>query len=156
MSFNSTNVKNANFEIRFWGPKNQYGFLSNFAYAPMVIDNVTYLTNEHYFQSKKFTGTKHENNIISLSSPAEVAHMGKRRDLPLRKDWEEIKEKVMLEGLVQKFEQHEDFKKRLLNTVGLTLIEDSPYDYYWGVGKNHTGKNRLGVLLMYCRDQLFS
>jgi len=34
-----------------------------------------------------------------------------------------------------------------------TLVEDSPTDYYWGCGKDRTGRSMLGQLLMQLRDQ---
>ena len=34
------------------------------------------------------------------------------------------------------------------------LIEAAPADYFWGVGRTGTGKNRLGVLLMELRAAL--
>ena len=36
------------------------------------------------------------------------------------------------------------------------IVENSTRDYYWGCGKDKTGKNRLGVLLMMLRSYLHS
>jgi predicted NAD-dependent protein-ADP-ribosyltransferase YbiA (DUF1768 family) len=41
-----------------------------------------------------------------------------------------------------------------MDTGNEELVENSPYDYYWGVGRNGTGKNRLGILLMKLREEL--
>jgi ribA/ribD-fused uncharacterized protein len=60
----------------------------------------------------------------------------------------------MLKGLRAKFNQSLELKNRLLETGNALLIEDSLYDYYWGVGRNKTGKNRLGALLMQVREEL--
>jgi ribA/ribD-fused uncharacterized protein len=140
--------------IKFWTPKGKLGFLSNFYSSEFKIGGVFYPTNEHFFQSQKFAGTEYEEYIIRLQTPAETAKEGKRRDLPLRKDWEDVKEGIMLKGLRAKFNQSLELKNRLLETREAYLIEDSPYDYYWGVGRNKTGKNRLGVLLMQVREEL--
>lgn len=59
----------------------------------------------------------------------------------------------MLICLCEKF-KYNKMKQLLLNTGESELIEDSPYDYYWGIGKNGTGKNRLGILLMQVREEL--
>lgn len=139
--------------IKFWGADKPFGFLSNFYYCNVEIDGIKYPTVEHYFQSKKFEGTKHEEYIRNLRYPSETAREGKRRDLPLRPDWEEVKEEVMYRALKYKFNNHALYLK-LMETGDAELIEDSPYDSYWGVGRNGTGKNRLGVLLMRLREEL--
>jgi len=140
--------------IKFWGAHNPNGYLSNFYASDFIIDGLTYPTVEHYFQSKKFEGTEFEAYIVSLKTPKETAKEGKRRDLPLRKDWEQVKEDIMFTGLVAKFSQNPSLRKSLLKTGDVELIEASPYDYYWGVGKNGSGENRLGILLMILRDEL--
>jgi hypothetical protein len=119
----------------------------------MTINGRTYPTNEHFFQSQKFVGTDYEDYIIQLGTPAKTAKEGKRRDFPLRPDWETVKEEVMLTGLRAKFSDPV-LAKRLLATGNKELIENSPYDFYWGCGANGTGKNRLGVLLMQVREEL--
>jgi|SRR6185312_7786479 len=140
--------------IKFWGANNPNGYLSNFYFSHFTINGVTYPTVEHYFQAKKFEGTQYEDYILKLKTPKETAREGKRRDFPLRKDWERVKENVMYEGLKAKFTQNSELRALLCETEEKTLIEDSPYDYYWGVGRNKNGKNRLGVLLMKLREEL--
>lgn len=140
--------------IKFWGANNPNGYLSNFYFSDFVLNGVTYPTVEHYFQSKKFEGTPYELHIIELNHPAETAKEGKRRDYPLRKDWEQVKEDVMYTALKAKFTQSLELAIKLRETDDANLVEDSPYDYYWGVGRNKTGQNRLGVLLMRLRDEL--
>lgn len=140
--------------VDFWTPKGKYGFLSNFYSAPMTIDGKVYETNEHFFQSQKFVGKPEEDYIIALPTPGDTAKEGKRRDFPLRSDWENIKEDVMLKGLTAKFEQHPVLRQKLLETKGLALRETSPYDKYWGTGRDMKGQNRLGVLLEKVRDEM--
>ncbi|PLS19609.1 Swarming motility protein YbiA [Bacillus sp. M6-12] len=140
--------------IDFWTPKGKYGFLSNFYHAPTVMNGVTYPTNEHFFQSQKFAGKPQEQYIIALPTPGDTAREGKRRDFPLRSDWEQVKEEIMLQGLIAKFEQHPELLKRLMETKESSLRETSPYDSYWGTGRNLKGKNRLGVLLEKVRDEI--
>lgn len=140
--------------IKFWGANNPNGYMSNFFQSKFTIEDVTYPTVEHYFQSMKFEGTEFESYIANLKTPKETAQEGKRRDLPLRKDWESIKEDVMYRGIKEKFIQNSTLRSQLLNTGNNELIENSPYDYYWGIGKNGTGKNRLGILLMKLREEL--
>jgi len=144
----SQNIVDLQGKILFWRAHGKYGFLSNFFRHP---DGST---NEHYFQSKKFEGTKWEQYILDLETPGEAAHQGRRRDLPLREDWEQIKEDVMYTGLLIKFTLRQSMTEALLSTGDAELIEDSPYDYYWGIGKTGLGKNRLGILLMRLREAI--
>lgn len=143
-------------KVDFWTPKGKYGFLSNFYIAPMVINGITFKTNEHFFQSQKFKGKLQELYIVGLETPAETAKEGKRRDFPLRNDWELVKEEIMLQGLIEKFKQHPALMERLMETKGCTLRETSPYDSYWGTGRDMKGKNRLGYLLEKVRDEILS
>lgn len=140
--------------IKFWGANNPNGYLSNFYESDFTINGVTYPTVEHYFQAKKFEGSKYEDYILKLKTPKETAREGKRRDFPLRKDWEQVKEDVMYTALRAKFTQSLELTTKLIETGDANLVEDSPYDYYWGVGRNKTGQNRLGILLMRLRDEL--
>ena len=44
----------------------------------------------------------------------------------------------------------------MLDTGGALLVENAPGDYYWGIGADGTGKNRLGRILMEVRNELRS
>lgn len=77
---------------------------------------------------------------MDLDTPGESADEGKRRDFPLRRDWEKVKEDIMYKGLMAKFEQHPLIKKKLFETDGKSLFETSPYDKYWGTGRDMKGK----------------
>ena len=59
----------------------------------------------------------------------------------------------MLEALRRKF-AHADMRAVLLQTKRRALYENSPYDKYWGLGRDRKGKNRLGKFLMQVRQEL--
>jgi len=80
--------------------------------------------------------------------------MGRDRKLPLRRDWESVKENIMRRALYAKFTQHPDLKKLLLSTGDAKLVEHTERDSYWGDGGDGSGKNRLGYLLMELREKL--
>ncbi|KAJ7146335.1 hypothetical protein C8R44DRAFT_599208, partial [Mycena epipterygia] len=46
-----------------------------------------------------------------------------------------------------KFTQHKALKRELLGTGNVELVDDSPDDEFWGIGKNNQGKNELGLAL---------
>jgi hypothetical protein len=54
-----------------------------------------------------------------------------------------------------KFEQNPDIAEMLMATEGFELVEYAPWgDTFWGVGKDHEGKNNLGKILMKIRGEL--
>ncbi len=71
----------------------------------------------------------------------------------MRDDWEAVKEDVMINALRKKF-QSPELRQMLLSTGKQELIENSPYDRYWGCGRDGRGNNRLGKLLMQVREEL--
>ena len=59
----------------------------------------------------------------------------------------------MLNALIMKFSQNQSIRQKLKKTGSADLYEHTTNDSYWGDGgQHHTGKNMLGVLLMYVRD----
>ena len=134
----------------------EYAFLSNFYFSPMIIDNVVYTTNEHFFQAMKSLNPKERQAIALAPTPGKAKRLG--RKVSLRKDWEDIKEEVMLTGLRHKFSNPE-LRKKLLATGNEELIEGTTWhDNYWGIcdceACGGQGKNRLGKLLMQVREEL--
>jgi ribA/ribD-fused uncharacterized protein len=83
-----------------------------------------------------------------------AARMGRNRTLPLRSDWESVKDDIMREALRAKFGQHPGLKSLLLSTADAELVEHTKNDNYWADGGDGSGKNRLGALLMELRARL--
>lgn len=140
--------------IYFYKINEEYGCFSNFAHYGFNLDGKWWATSEHYFQAQKFYGTKYEEEIRILDNPMESAKMGRKCDLPLRKDWEQVKCDIMRKAVYAKFSQNEEIKEILLSTKDNYIIENTTDDYYWGCGKNGTGKNMLGKILIETRDKL--
>ncbi|BEV10810.1 hypothetical protein ATDW_13060 [Asticcacaulis sp. DW145] len=80
--------------------------------------------------------------------------MGQSRAFRLWPDWDERRDMVMLAALRQKFSTHYKLKALLLSTGDEELAEASPHDFYWGIGGDGSGQNRLGQLLMQVRAEL--
>ena len=140
--------------ILFYGVKDAHGELSNFAPFPIRLKDRRWPTSEHYFQAQKFAGTAHEEEIRRAASPMIAARMGRSRQRPLRKDWEGVKDQIMLEALRAKFDQHPELREKLLGTGEAELVEHTKNDRYWADGGDGTGLNRLGNLLMQVRSEL--
>jgi ribA/ribD-fused uncharacterized protein len=142
--------------INFYSTAEEYGCFSNFSRRSIFLKGKRWPTSEHYFQAQKFAGEPDEEEIRMAGKPMLAAQMGRERKRPLRRDWESVKERVMLEALRAKFTQHEDLKEILLGTGEALLVEHTANDSYWGDGGDGSGKNRLGRLLMQVRNELRS
>lgn len=131
----------------------QFAFLSNF--FPCVIigeDEIVYPSVEHYFQAQKTNDLIQRQKIAEAQTPGIAKRMG--RKVVLRSDWEEVKDKVMLFAVRQKFKDPR-FGSLLLATGDAELIEGNYWgDTYWGVDINKGGENHLGKILMQVRIEL--
>ena len=128
-----------------------YGCFSNFSAHGFVLDESYWATSEHYFQAQKFVATPHLEKVQQSKSPKDAANIGRDRSLPLRTDWNQVKDAVMRKAVIQKFRTHANIREILLATEDEVLVEDSPIDYYWGFGKDGSGQNKLGQILMEVR-----
>ena len=106
------------------------------------------------FQSQKFLVPQIQEKIRQIASPMDAALEGRNRQNPLRSDWEEVKDEVMLQALRMKFSQNPEIVRELLATGDANIIEHMRNDAYWADGGDGTGKNKLGLLLMQVREEL--
>lgn len=132
----------------------EWYWLSNFFPSPLQLNSLEYPTVEHWFQSQKFSNTDIQEKIRIAPTPATAKKLGKKRDPSFRSDWDLLRDEVMLVGLRAKFHQHPELASRLLATGAESLIEQSPWDSYWGSGRSGNGKNRMGLLLQQVREEL--
>ena len=140
--------------IYFYSTVDEYGDFSNFSLHGFVIAGVYWKTVEHYFQAMKFEGTVYQQQVQEAYTAKQAAELGRRRDFPLRDDWDGIKDSVMLRGVRAKFQTHKDLRDLLLATGDQEIVENARGDYYWGCGADGSGLNKLGKILMQVRDEL--
>lgn len=143
-------------EIRFYRTNDEYGYFSNFARYPMILESFVWPTVEHYFQAKKFSDFRIQDKIRAMASPMDAANEGRKISNPIVNNWDEIKEEVMLKAVKAKFLQYPSLRRNLLNTGDAIIIEHTSNDSYWADGGDGSGKNRLGHLLMEVRQYLWS
>jgi len=142
-------MSNVNVIDSFTGP---YRFLSNFHYSPIDFKGWHFKTVEHAYQAAKTSDVKKSMRIATCSSAFLAKKMSK--DVELRENWNEIKDKVMYTYVKLKFEQNKHLKEALFTTADAILIEGNYWhDYYWGFC-NGKGQNKLGVILMRVREEL--
>ncbi len=141
--------------ICFYDSGKPYYEFTNFYAAPITIDGVTYPTNEHYFQSQKFSDKNIINEILSNNSPRNALDTARKYSSQVRKDWHTgVKDAVMKKALVAKFTQYPNLRKKLMDTGNKNLVEHTTNDNYWGDNGDGTGTNRLGKLLMEVRNEI--
>ena len=140
--------------IYFYSTIDKYGEFSNFSRHGVELDGEWWSTTEHYFQAQKFEDPEYRKKIRTAATPKQTAELGRSRKLPLRHDWEEVKDEVMYKAILKKFQTHPKLKELLLSTGDEEIVENAPGDYYWGCGKDGSGQNKLGQILMSVRQEL--
>lgn len=99
--------------------------------------------------AKLLAGQKLKGGYQTRMNPLIEQYQGKAK---MRSDWDSVKIEIMWIVIYLKFSQDDSCKQVLLSTIGKNIYENSPYDYFWGLGKDGTGSNNLGYLLVKLRD----
>ncbi len=142
-------------ETRFFKPEGPHGFLSNYFRWPFVLEGRRWENVEHFYQAAKFShDPRLTEAIYRHSHPDAAKSFGRAHASDCRPDWESVKLPVMRKAVWAKFGQSAFLTRELLSTGGSSLIEDSPFDSFWGPGPTGTGENHLGRLLMELRAEL--
>lgn len=134
-----------------------YRFLSNFYMIDVEMDGYTYRSVEHAFQAAKTLDPTKRSVIARAHTPGLAKKLG--RAVALRPDWNDVRETIMRQLVVDKF-GYEDMAARLLETGERELIEGNTWgDTFWGMhfpkrGKHGIGENRLGKILMDVRKEI--
>ena len=140
--------------IRFFSKSETHSEFSNFAVFPFDLDGKRWPSVEHYYQAQKFTDPKLQKAIRQAEKPPIAKNLADKNKAHIRADWESLKEEVMERAVRRKFELHPELRKLLLSTGDEQLQEAAPTDYYWGVGRDGDGQNKLGLILMRLRAEL--
>ena len=163
--------------IKFYSSRHLYKEFSNFHPAPITAStNVTYPTTEHYYQATKWgppSNWMHDfvRNAKTPSNSKERSRLSAGRWTPpaervliaeakKRAEYEGLsfneskfdKVNVMRKAIQLKFSQHPKLKGLLVGSS--KKLEEASSDPFWGIGKDGSGANTMGVLLMELRDEL--
>jgi ribA/ribD-fused uncharacterized protein len=131
-----------------------FGFMSNFAHFPMVIDNKSWPTSEHYYQSCKFEDENIREKIRTAKSPMMAAKIGRDSKSKIRDGWDSLRVSIMRKAVLEKFSQNTLIGERLIATGDATLIEHTSRDPFWADGGDGSGRNMLGIILMEVREKI--
>jgi len=128
--------------------------LDNFSAHAISLWGQEFPTAEHAFQWKKFSVVRPDlaAQILAAKSPQAVKEIADAHKADQSTAWMVEKVSVMEEILKAKAGQHPDVVMILKKTGGREIIENSPIDSFWGIGKNRDGQNMVGKIWMKIRD----
>lgn len=116
---------------------------------------------EWFFQAWKSTDPEVRERIRNAATWREAKSLG-QRVRPLRAGWdtgepveEQVRIRVMLQGMRLKFEQHEEARVWLYGTGSRTIVE-AREDPFWGIGADGQGPNWCGWCLMAVRREMMA
>ena len=133
--------------------RDKYWPLSNFYECDIQFNGLTYRNAEACFQSHKCK-TDDEKMQFTLLDGAGAKKLGRQIKINV-KEWDLVKDYIMLAVVQAKFTQCAEFRELLLSTDGYELIEGNNHgDSYWGVSlQSGEGLNKLGKILMLVRGR---
>ena len=157
--------------IFFWGHTEKSGMVTKACFSQWYpckfhIDGITYFTTEQFMMAQKailFNDIEIYNKILIAKHPKQYKDLGRKVTNFSESKWDKDKYDIVLKGNIAKFSQNVKLKEFLLNTNNRILVETSPYDRVWGIGKTAdaenienpytwNGENLLGFALMEARE----
>ena len=154
--------------IGFHNPDEEYGFLSNWYLSKFTVSEIEFSSMEQYMMYRKavcFHDHAIASQILRTDDVAEIKGLGRAVHGYNDHVWNGVRQIVIYEGLLAKFSQNEDLKKRLKETGDAVLAECAVRDRIWGIGRSMTdpdrldrskwrGQNLLGYALMMVRSRV--
>lgn len=132
------------------------------------IDNLNFCCVEQYIMHQKailFNDDEIAKRILNSSDPARHKHLGKRVSGFNKEIWHRYCKQFSFKGNIAKFSQQDELRKVLIQSVGKSFAEASPYDRIWGIGLSMSnpkiydrlqwrGRNWAGEVLESVRTEL--
>jgi DNA-directed RNA polymerase II subunit RPB2 len=142
--------------IEFNGKSTKYKEFGTYFPMKLVIEGKMWPTVEHYFQAMKYVNNPvYQEEIRKAKTPAAAKKLGKSAEATMREDWNTNREAVMMTANKEKFsDRHPQLKQLLIDTGDAILLNASPQDNFWGIGRKRQGRNKLGKILMQLRGEL--
>eukprot|EP00892_Ulva_mutabilis_P001945 jgi/Ulvmu1/11751/UM008_0165.1 len=154
--------------VLFWRPSDEAGWLSQWYASPFTVDGVRYPTAEHYMmvgKARLFNDSDMIQRIMADESPKSAKRLGRKVAGFDNDVWREHCIDVVVAANLAKFGQNRELYDVLMSTGTSVLVEASPCDRMWGVGKapwdeaarkpeEWDGENLLGFCIMRVRHLL--
>ncbi|CAB3396834.1 unnamed protein product [Caenorhabditis bovis] len=135
-------------------------------------NNVEFCCNEQFYMFNKaslFGDERAMREILGSKNPKEMKKLAGAHSIANwdERIWNSHKDDVMRKGSMAKYSSAAHLRFALFLTTGSELLECSPFDRYWGIGKEINeaigclpdgiaGKNRLGMILDEIRETMWN
>jgi ribA/ribD-fused uncharacterized protein len=141
--------------IDFFDKNSNFYHLSNQSSYAITHHGKIYPTAAHLYHALKFAHRVDLLEQIRMQPSPEAAQtLARRLKDSQPANWHEVRVGYMDLVIKEKFAQHPELRKVLKNTGTRELRYVDPDDYWWGIGRDHTGRNELGKALMRLRAKL--
>jgi ribA/ribD-fused uncharacterized protein len=138
--------------IKFYTP--EFYVFNNFSAHAIEFRGKLYPTCEHAYQAMKCADPVGQEAIRNARSPLEAKRLANETYKAARDPgWGNKKVAIVEEILRAKLAQHREAQEALRKSGDEEIVEDSPTDYFWGVGADGSGQNALGKLWMKIRGE---
>lgn len=145
------------------------GHFSQWYRSRFTVDGIEYTHAEQYMMAEKarlFGDKDAEKRIMAASHPKEQKAIGREVKNFNAGKWNKAARDIVYRGNYAKFMQNDNCKKALLASTG-TLVEASPSDRVWGIGRGADdplaqdestwrGTNWLGEVLTKVREDIIA
>ena len=144
----------------FMKSRDRFGELSNMTFGfPLNAKGIAFQSSEGLYQAFKFPhDSQLQLEIGQAKSGMEAKKIAYRHGNTPMEEWDDHRIDAMILAIATKLHQHpESFGKALMRTSGLTIVEKSYRDDFWGAKPSPAGmvgKNVLGRLLEELRYQI--
>lgn len=132
------------------------------------MNDIKYSSNEQYIMYQKckaFGDDVSAKKVLDTDDTEEQQKIGRTAKGYITSVWSGMRQTVAIRGLMAKFSQNEELKKKLLDTGDAYLVECTGSEKVWACGirlndddcfysDRWTGSNILGFALMEVRDRL--
>lgn len=154
--------------ICFHNPDEINGYLSNWFLSDFTKNDITFSSMEQYMmyqKAKLFQDNDIASKILQTSDAGKIKALGRSVKNYDDTIWNGTRQIIVYEGLLEKFRQNEQLRKKLIETGYAILAECAVQDKIWGIGlsmKNEKrfdmtqwkGQNLLGFSIMIVRKAL--
>lgn len=155
--------------ICFHNPDEANGYLSNWYLSDFSLGSIQYSSMEQYMMYQKallFGDMEIAEQILDTVNVGKIKALG--RAVRNYEDilWNGMRQIIVYQGLIEKFQQNNVLKEKLLATQNHILAECAVQDRIWGIGlsmkderrldlNKWQGQNLLGFSLMRVRTGIF-
>lgn len=144
------------------------GVFSQWYKCKFVLDGVEWNTSEQFMMAEKaklFNDRSTFELILKSTSPGEQKALGRQVQGFDKAKWDTVARDIVYRGNKAKFAQNPKLWEKLRKTAPKILVEASPVDRIWGIGRGLSdpciadpekwlGTNWLGEVLTRVRDDL--